>query len=178
MWRSLLWCGMIGAALGLIISIISATKSGPAPDGSTGVDIVSGVILGVVVGVFLLGIPACLWNIGRCLIAPKTTAPPPIPGTANVVGHDAVVGSSAAIPGAIAGGLGGFLIVAGFLAVVWFISIMTGSPWFTDIMNNGVMGWLAGFTIGGAILGALLGMVLGGVIGALFGGVRSAVRHS
>ena len=127
-WRNLLWCGMIGAAIALVISVINVMRTAPAPGNSPGIDIAAGVMVGIVMGVLLLGIPSCLWTVGRWMFAsPQHQTTPnaaPVAQTAPVVAgqlaqdasHGAMVGSTAAIPGAIAGGLGGFLLVAGYVA--------------------------------------------------------------
>jgi hypothetical protein len=186
MWRNLLWCGMIGAAVGLVISGVGVLRGTPTAGNSPGIDIASGVMGGIVVAVLLLGIPACVWSFGRWMfVSPKIASqslPPALPQSgagelAHDATHGAMVGSTAAIPGAIAGGIGGFILVLGYVVVVALISLVTFSQWYNETVNRGLIGWFAGFTLGGAILGALAGMVLGGTVGAIFGGVRSAARR-
>ena len=182
LWRSLLWCGLIGTALGLVFAIVNVLR-GSVTEGSTpGFDIGGGALAGAFMGVIMLGLPACAWTFGRWLLvkpAPSFATNPASSGVAQEASHGAMVGSAAAIPGAFAGGVAGLLLVVGFFAVVMFISLMTGNSWWTDLLNSSPLLWLAGFTIGGALLGALTGMMLGGAIGAIFGGVRAVTRpHS
>lgn len=178
-WRNLLWCGMIGAAIALVVSVINLAQQGVPANSSVGMELFSGTFVGIVFGAVFLGVPACVWSTGRWIfVAPEAaTVGVQQHGVAHDASHGAMVGSAAAVPGAIIGGLGGFLLVFAFVCVVWFISVMTGANWMNDMMNNGLIAWFLGMTIGGAILGALLGMVLGGTLGAIFGGVRSAVRR-
>jgi hypothetical protein len=173
MWRNLLWSGMIAGAISLIFTFADVIRRPPAPANTPGMDLAISAILGIVVGAIFLGIPACLWTLGRHFLSGPAKQVAQQSETAKA----AVAGSAAAIPGGIMGAVAGFGLVLCFAIVVWLFSTLTGISWFNDLMDAGLLWWWAGCTVGGGIIGALLGMVLGGTVGAIFGGIRSAVRH-
>ena len=98
-------------------------------------------------------------------------------GAVHEAGHAAMVGSTAAVPGAIVGGLGGAALATACLGVLWFFMLFTTLPWYDQVVKNWLVTWYLSFIAAGATIGLLAGMFLGSALGAIFGGIRSMSRH-
>jgi hypothetical protein len=176
-WQRLVWCALIGGFAGLLKGIYALLHRSASEMDSITVGLVVDTLVGTLYGIVLLGVPVSIWVLGRWMYNGHQLAPA---ASGNALtqgaGHAAMVGSTAAVPGAILGIVAGLFIGALIVGCIQFLSAITGTPCFESVTRHLVIFYLC---IGGvgAFIGGLAGTFLGGAVGALFGGIRSLTRH-
>ena len=186
-WQKLVWCGLIGGVLGILNGVWGLFhRTAEQAQQSGAADLIFDALVGTLFGLVLLGVPASLWVFGKwafhggkietAVVAPLVPGQVTTHEVAHDAGHAAMVGSTAAIPGAIIGTAGGLFLAAMALCVLFLFSII-GITWYNDVVSNHLWSWFGVGAGVGALTGFLGGTFLGSAIGAIFGGVRALSRH-
>jgi len=174
-WQKLVWCGWIGGGLGIVCGIIGLFQksAGDVPQ-SIPFNLFFDAVIGTCFGLILLGIPASIWVAGRWIFrrekSSAATAPPSALG-------GAMLGSTAAVPAGILGGLGGAALAAIILYCLYMFMLFSGATWYNDIVKHSPVAWYAWFIGIGGVIGVLAGWFFGSVLGAIFGGLRARSRR-
>lgn len=172
-WQRLVWCGLIGGVAGVAVAIFR-----PSSDGQQHIwsHLIFGAILGTLGGLILLGVPATIWVFGKWVIHRGEQQKAAVVEQSNDAGRWAMMGSTAAVPGAIIGGVGGLFLAGLAVTVIGLLSII-GIPSYDEIMKDQKLLWFGLPTLLGAGAGFLGGTFLGSAVGAISGGIRSLSRH-
>src|SRR5579863_1482845 len=97
-WQKLVWCGLAGGVLGLAIGVVGLFQRTAAQAGQpVAFDVAFDTLAGTLLGLILLGVPASLWVFGKWAFHGRQVQVVAQPNAA-------MVGSTAAVPGAIIGG--------------------------------------------------------------------------
>jgi hypothetical protein len=165
-WQNLVWCGMIGGVIGLVLWVIARLWPTPGhPPPAVIPDLVFNTLGGTLFGLILLGVSASLWVVGKWVFHDRKTVP------ASEARRFAAVGSAAAIPLTLAGAAGGFLLC------LIIVSIVTLTPWAESLAKPAVRHWYIAATVIGGLIGFLTGTFLGSAIGALIAGLHAIFRR-
>ena len=179
-WQKLVWCGLIGGVLGLLNAVWGRfhPAAGQAQQ-SIAFDLAFDAIVGTLLGLVLLGVPASIWVLGKWVFhggRVEAVTAAPSHHVVDDAGHAAMVGSTAAVPGAILGAVGGLFLAAMALCVIGLFTLL-GVTWYNDIVNHWMWAWFGTGAAVGALAGFLGGTFLGSAAGAIFGGLRGLSRH-
>src|SRR5579871_5147695 len=113
-WQKLVWCGLIGGVIGLVFAMVDVFQGpGTGTEQSYLFNLAFNAIVGTLFGLVLLGLPSSIWVFGRWAFnggkLPRVPARPAQQVTVSrdavhTAGRAAMVGSTAAVPGAVIGG--------------------------------------------------------------------------
>ena len=187
-WQKLVWCGLIGGAIGLVFAVYASLQPGPngQPQDWT-VNLITGIVMGSLCGLILLGIPATVWTVGKRIIH-GTPQPTAVVSASHPIGHPtsgelkhdagrwAMAGSTAAVPGAIIGAVLGLALAFLAVTLIGLLSII-GVTWYSEIMKDQKLAWFGIPTLIGAGIGFLCAGFIGSAAGAISGGLRALTRH-
>jgi hypothetical protein len=175
-WQKLVWCSLIGGVAGLVFGIAAIFQ--PSSDGQQHIwsNLIFGAVLGTLGGLILLGVPATVWVFGKWVIHRGEHQNAALVERPNDAGRWAMMGSTAAVPGAIIGGVAGLALAGLAVTIIGLFSII-GVPWYSEIMKDQKLLWFGLPTVVGAVAGFLGGTFLGSAVGAISGGIRSLSRH-